>query len=56
MKVECECIFNHLMNNNLMNNSLVNNLYIGTFSEVLNIINSLNIEVFKYIGDIFKKK
>ena len=51
MKVKCECIFNNLMNNNLMSN-----LYGGAFSEVLNIISSLNIEVFKCIRDIFKIK
>ena len=51
MKVKCECIFNDLMNNNLMNN-----LYGEAFSEIFNIINSFNIEVFKCIKDIFNIK
>ena len=51
MKAKCECTFN-----NFMNNKLVNNLNVGAISDVLTILNSFNIDVFKCILYIFKLK
>ena len=51
MKAKCECIFNDLMDNNLMDN-----LYGQTITEVMDLINSLNIAVIKCIKDIIIKE
>ena len=51
MKAKCECTFN-----NLMSNDLISNLDVGGISEVISILQSFNLEVFKCIVDIFKLK
>ena len=51
MKVKCECIFN-----NILNNEIMDNLSGGFLSEIMSILSSLNIEVFKCFTSIFDKK
>ena len=51
LKVQCECSFNDFMGNKLIDNALGNNL-----GDVIEIINSANIEVLKCIKYIFDNK
>ena len=51
MGAKCECTFN-----NLMNNQIVSNFNVGGLSDVISILSSFNIEVFKCILDIFQLK
>ena len=51
MKAKCECTFNNLLNNNI-----VSNINVGTISEVIEILYSLNLNVFQCIADIFDPK
>ena len=51
MKAKCECTFN-----NLLNNDIVSNLNVGVVSEVIDVINSLNLNVFQCFMDIFNPK
>ena len=51
MKAKCECTFN-----DLMNDKIINNLQISAVYNIISIINSLNIQVFKCISKIIKMK
>ena len=48
MKAKCECVFN-----NLINNKIVSNINMGTVSDVIAILYSLNINVVQCIPDVF---
>jgi hypothetical protein len=51
MKAKCECIFKDLMNPGLMDN-----VYAQSFAEIVEIFNSININVVKCFRDIFVKE
>ena len=50
-RAKCECSFN-----NFLNNDIVGNIKVGVLSDTFDILNSLNINVFKCFLDIFKPK
>ena len=51
MKVKCECIFN-----NILSNEIINNLSGGFLTEIMNVLNSINIEVLKCFTNIYDRK
>ena len=51
MKAKCECTFNKLLNNDI-----ISNLNVGAVNEVIDIINSLNLNVLQCFMDIFNPK